>query len=325
MIPMRILTAAALCAALTPVPAFACASCGCTFTSDWLAQGLMTQPGQAVTIRYDYVPQTRLVTGTETIDPRNVLLPPEREIERRTDNHYLTLAYDKQFASDWGINVALPILWRPHRTIAEVTSSETRSNGKGIGDIRLVARWQGLSLPGSVTGLQVGLNLPTGPFHQSFSSGPGAGERVDRGLQPGTGTMQALVGAYHYRRLGSAVALIAQGQVHFALTSREAYRPGTFGEMSLSLQWLGLKLGSTTGRIIPEFQLNTRITARDSGGQADRENSGGEQVYLAPGMTAKLTPTLAVFGNVQVPLYQRVNGYQLVPRVIGATGLQVRF
>ena len=42
-------------------------------------------------------------------------------------------------------------------------------------------------------------------------------------------------------------------------------------------------------------------------------------------MTAKLTPTLAVFANVQVPLYQRVNGYQLVPRVIGATGLQVRF
>ncbi len=318
---MRIFTAAVLCAALTPVPALACASCGCTFTSDWLSQGLMTQPGQAITFRYDYVPQSRLQSGTDPIDPTTIALPPEREIERRTDNHYLTIAYDRQFASDWGLNIALPILWRPHRTIAEDTVSETRSNGKGIGDMRLVLRWQGLSRPGSVTGLQAGLTLPTGPFHRQFSNGPGAGELVDRGLQPGTGTVQALVGAYHYRRLGSEVALIAQGQVHFALTSREEYRPGTFGEASLSLQWLGLG----KGRVIPELQINTRITARDSGAASDRENSGGEQVYLAPGMTAKLTPTLAVFANVQVPLYQRVNGYQLVPRLIGSTGLQVRF
>ena len=318
---MRILNAAVLCAALTPVPAFACASCGCTFTSDWLSQGLMTQPGQAITLRYYYVPQTRLQTGTETIDPKTIALPPEREIERRTDNHYLTLAYDRQFASDWGVNVALPVLWRPHRTIVEETTSETRSNGKGIGDMRLVLRWQGLSRPGSVTGLQAGLTLPTGAFHRRFSRGPGSGELVDRGLQPGTGTVQALVGAYHYRRLSSEIALIAQGQIHFALNSREGFRPGPFGEASLSLQWLGLG----KGRLIPELQLNTRITGGDSGPASDRGNSGGEQIYLAPGLSAKLTATLAVYANVQIPLYQRVSGYQLVPRVIGSTGVQLRF
>lgn len=322
---MRVITAAALCAALAPVPAFACASCGCTFTSDWLSQGLMTQPGQAITIRYDYVPQSRLQSGTDPVDPNSITLPPEREIERRTDNHYLTLAYDKQFASDWGVNIALPIVWRPHRTIAEDTTEEARSNGKGIGDVRFMVRWQGLSRPGSVTGLQMGLTLPTGAFHRTFSSGPGAGELIDRGLQPGTGTVQALLGAYHYRRITSNVALIAQAQAHFALHSREGFRPGTIGEGSLSLQYLGLKLGSTRGRLIPELQINTRITARESGLASDRDNSGGEQVYLAPGMTAKITPTISLFANVQVPLYQRVSGYQLVPRVIGSTGLQARF
>lgn len=318
---MRILTAAVLCAALTPLPAYACASCGCTFTSDRLSQGLMTQPGQAITIRYDYIPQTRLQTGTYLVDPKTITRPPEREIERRTDNHYPTLAYDRQFSSDWGINVALPILWRPHRTITEETTTETRSNGKGIGDMRIVARWQGLSRPGSVTGLQIGLTLPTGPFHRRFSSGPEAGELIDRGLQPGTGAVQGLVGAYHYRRLSSEVALIAQGQAHFALGSREGFRPGTVGEGSLSLQWLSLG----KGRVIPELQINTRITRRDRGTAADRENSGGEQVYLAPGLSAKITPTLAVYTNIQVPLYQRVTGYQLVTRMIGSTGLQVRF
>jgi len=318
---MRILNAALLCAALTPFPAFACASCGCTFTSDWLSQGLMTQPGEAIALRYDYVPQTQLQTGTDTIDPKSIALPPDREIERRTDNHYLTLAYDRQFESDWGINVALPILWRPHRTIAEETAEETRSNGKGIGDMRLVARWQGLSRPGSVTGLQFGLTLPTGPFHRRFNKGPQAGELIDRGLQPGTGAVQALAGAYHYRRLNNEIALIFQGQIHFALNSREGFRPGTVNEASLSLQWLNLG----KGRIIPEIQINTRITGRDSGTASDRQNSGGEQIYLAPGISAKITPTLALYANVQVPLYQRVSGYQLVPRLIASTGAQLRF
>jgi hypothetical protein len=322
---MRALVAAAFCAAFTPVSAYACANCGCTFTSDWLSQGLMTQPGQAVTVRYDYVPQTRLQSGTDPINPVSIALPPEREIERRTDNHYLTIAYDRQFASDWGFNVALPIVRRPHRTIAEDTATETHSNGNGIGDARLMLRWQGLSRPGSVTGLQAGLTLPTGAFHRTFSSGPGAGELIDRGLQPGTGTVQALLGAYHYRRLSSNVALIMQGQLHFALHSREGFHPGTVGEASLSLQYLGLKLGTTRGRLIPELQVNTRLSARDSGPASDRENSGGEQVYLAPGMTAKLSPTLSFYANFQVPLYQRVSGYQLVPRMIGSTGLQVRF
>ena len=137
--------------------------------------------------------------------------------------------------------------------------------------------------------------------------------------------MQAQFGAYHYRRLSSDVALIAQAQIHFALHSREGFRPGTVSEGSLSLQYLGLKLGETRGRLIPELQINTRITGKDSGSASDRENSGGEQVYIAPGMTVKLTPTLSLYANMQIPLYQRVSGYQLVPRMIGSTGLQVRF
>lgn len=322
---MRPIKAAALCAALAPVlassPAFACASCGCTFTSDWLAQGLVTQPGQALTIRYDYVPQTVLRTDTRRVDTTQIALPPEREIEKRTDNHYLTVSYDRQFASDWGISVAVPVLWRPHRTIGEDTTSETRSNTQGLGDVRISARWQGLSTPKGVTGVQFGLVLPTGGFHQTFIAGPGAGEQVDRGLQPGSGTTQAVLGAYHYRRIGSDFAFVAQGQVQFALHARDAFRPGAIIETSAALQWLGLGKGA----IVPQVQINGKVSARDSGDNSDRANSGGEQVYIAPGFTAKLSNALSAFVNGQVPLYLRVNGYQLTPHVVFSTGLHARF
>lgn len=316
---MKSLTAAALCAALLPTPALACASCGCTFTSDWLSQGLVTQPGEAITIRYDYVPQTELRSGTDKVDPASIALPADREIERRTDNHYVTLAYDRQFASDWGFGVSVPFIARPHRTIAEGTLSESTSNVSGLGDVRLIGRWQGLSTPSGVTGLQFGLVLPTGSFHHTFKSGPAAGELLDRGLQPGSGTVQAVFGAYHYRRLAKNLALVLQAQSQVALNSREDFRPGTVGEASVSLQWLGWRT------ITPQLQLNGRINARDSGAAADRENSGGEQLYVAPGLTARLTPRLSAFGLVQLPIYRRFNGYQLAAKVIASTGLQLRF
>jgi len=316
---MNLFRTAALCAALLPTPAFACASCGCTFTSDWLSQGLVTQPGQAITLRYDYVPQSELRTGTDKVDQSTIPLPTDREIERRTDNHYVTASYDRQFANDWGFEVAVPFIARPHRTIAEDTITESRSDASGIGDVRLIGRWQGLSTPAGVTGLQFGVVLPTGSFHHRFVSGPAAGEQLDRGLQPGTGTVQAVLGAYHYRRLSSDLALVVQAQGQFALTSREGYRPGTIGEASISLQWLG---GRT---VTPQLQLNGRINGRDSGAEADRENSGGEQLFLAPGLTVRISSHLSAFGLIQVPIYRRFNGYQLASSKVVSSGLQLRF
>ena len=321
---MKPFTIAALGAALLPTPALACASCGCTFTSDWLAQGLVTQPGSAVTLRYDYVPQTVLRSGTGKVDVNAIELPSDQEIERRTLNHYITLSYDRQFANDWGFNVSLPFVTRPHRTIAEDTVSESRSTGAGFGDIKVVGRWQGLSTPQGVTGLQFGLVLPTGPFHRHFRSGPVAGELLDRGLQPGTGTVQAIAGIYHYRRLGQELALVLQAQGQTPFHSRQGFRPGAVGEASASLQWLGAG-GLGAGAVTPELQVNFRVNGRDNGPEADRENSGGEQVYLSPGLSAKLTPRLSAFGLVQLPVYQRFNGYQLAPKVTVSTGVQLRF
>ncbi|NMN05767.1 MULTISPECIES: hypothetical protein [unclassified Novosphingobium] len=311
--------AAPLALAVLPTSALACASCGCTFTSDWLNQGLVTQPGQAVTLRLDYVPQSQLRTGTTKVDTRNIDIPNEREIERWTDNVYVTASYDRQFANDWGFNVSVPFIIRPHATIAEDTDSESRSRTHGLGDIRLMARWQGLSTAKGVTGLQFGLVLPTGAFHQTFRSGPAQGEEVDRGLQPGTGTTQAVIGAYHYRRLGQDFALMLQAQAQIALNARQDYRPGTIGEGSVAVQWLGL------GRVVPQLQVNARINAQDSGLNADVDNSGGEQVYLAPGLTAPLAARVSAFAHVQLPLYQRVIGWQLAPRVNLAAGLTARF
>lgn len=296
-------------------PAHACASCGCTLTADWLSQGLAAQPGTTLSLRYDYIPQTTLRHGTNTIDRSAIDLPIDREIERYTYNHSLTLTLDHQFANDFGLDVQLPVLTRPHQTIAEDTTERSYSRTHGIGDLRIVGRWQGLSTPGTVTGIEAGLVLPTGKFSQTFRSGPEEGEEVDRGLQPGTGTVQAVLGAYHLGALTHELGYFLQVTGQTALTDRDGYKPGGFVQASAALNYTHWR------NVTPQLQLIVRATGRDSGPNADRPNSGGEQVNIAPGLSAKLGTKVVGFGFVEVPLYNNVNGYQLVPKAKASLGL----
>jgi hypothetical protein len=293
----------------------ACASCGCTLTADWLSQGLAAQPGTTLTLRYDYIPQTTLRTGTRKVDLGAIAYPTDREIERYTYNHSLTVTLDHQFANDWGLDVQLPVLTRPHSTIAENTTEPSHSDTKGIGDLRVVGRWQGLSTPGSVTGIEAGLLLPTGKFRETFDAGPEKGEEVDRGLQPGTGTVQAVLGAYHLGAISPELGYFVQATGQLPLSNRDGYKPGSFAQVSAALNYTHWR------NVTPQLQLSVRKTWRDRGPNSDRPNSGGEQVNLAPGLSAKLGTKLVGFAYVEVPLYTRVNGYQLVPKAKFSAGL----
>lgn len=308
----------ALVAAGISTPALACSSCGCNLASDWLSQGLVAQPGTNVALRYDYVPQTQLRSGRDPVDRSQIALPADREIEQSTYNHYATLSLDHAFNPVWAVNLQVPFSYRPHRTIAEDTVEQSYSRTGGLGDIRLTGRYQGFGGAG-ITGVQFGLKLPTGQFRQTFRSGPEAGEEVDRGLQPGTGTTDAIIGAYHFGRLAGAFDYVFQAEGAIPLNSRDAYRPGVAGTFSAGVHYTGWR------GIMPQLQLNLRLAAKDHGAHSDRDNSGGEQLYVAPGLSASLGGHLSAFGFAQLPVYQRVNGYQLAPRYTLSAGLQYSF
>jgi hypothetical protein len=59
------------------------------------------------------------------------------------------------------------------------------------------------------------------------------------------------------------------------------------------------------------LQLNGLVTGRDEGSEAEPEDSGGEFLFLSPGLSYLLTSRLQVYGFVQQAVYQRVNGVQL--------------
>lgn len=308
----RILLAAA--AGFLAPSALACSSCGCTLSSDWLVQG-GHYSGFHADFRFDYFNQDDLRSGTRSVSRGSIELPAPQEVQQETlnRNYNLFLDYAPQ-ASDWGFSAQVPWFDRYHATIAEGDTQVSTSHTKSLGDVRLLARYRGLSDDKSV-GVQFGVKLPTGSIHNNFISGPREGEPLDRGLQPGTGTTDLLVGAYTMGAINRDWDWFGEAILQQPLASREDFKPGTGLNVTLGARYMSLE------NVRPQVQVNARIEGRERGLDADVGNSGATLVYLSPGVNVKLTDSASLYGYLQVPIYQRVNGLQIEPRWSASVGV----
>jgi hypothetical protein len=300
-------------ATLAPDAALACSSCGCTLSSDWLIQG--GGAGWHSDFRFDYFNQDDLRSGTGRVDRGSITFPTDREIQQETINRNYNLLLDYASGGTWGVTAQIPYFDRYHTTIVEGDEDISTSHTKGIGDVRVLGRYNGFSSDGS-SGMQLGLKLPTGSFHNNFISGPQEGEPLDRGLQPGTGTTDLLVGLYNFGTVNRDWDYFAEAVLQQPLNSREGFKPGTGLNISFGVRYIGFE------RVHPQIQLNTRAEGRESGPNADAENSGATLVYVSPGVNMKLSDHAAAYAYVQVPVYQHVNGYQIEPKYSISVGIR---
>jgi hypothetical protein len=299
--------------AIAPGTAFACSSCGCALASEWFTQG--GESGVHADFRFDYFNQDDLRTGAKRVDRGGISLPAEREIQRETVNRNYNLFLDYASEDDWGVSAQVPYFNRYHTTVAEGDEELSTSHTKSIGDVRVLARYRGLA-PDRNVGVQLGLKLPTGRFRSGFIEGPQAGQALDRGLQPGTGTTDVLVGAYAFGTAGQDWGYFAEAMLQQPLDSRGDFRPGAGLNLTLGARYMGFE------QVTPQVQLNVRSERREAGGNGDIENSGATLVYLSPGLSVSLTTTASAYAYVQVPVYQRVNGFQIEPRYSVSIGIR---
>lgn len=300
--------------------ALGCSSCGCTLNSDWSSQGYTTAAGWHLDARFDYFEQSQLRSGTHSVSRDSISLPAEQEVQYETLNRNLTLGLDYSPSREWGVSVLVPMFDRPHSTYDEGETELSSSRSRGIGDVRVIGRYQGFQ-PDLSIGVQFGLKLPTGRIGDTFDSGPLTGETVDRGLQLGTGTTDLLLGVYTVRSLGASLAWFGNLMLQQPLDSRQQFKPGAGMNLTLGLRYTA----PLPANLSPQLQLNVRSEKRESGANADVENSGATLAYLSPGVSFNLSSRLDGFAFVQVPVYQRVNGLQLQPRFFSSVGLRYRF
>jgi hypothetical protein len=310
----------------------ACASCGCTLSSDWQNLQFSSTTGIKMDLRYDYLDQNQLRSGTRAISPASasqiVNNGDPQEVEKDTLNNYLTLGIDYSFNHDWGVNVQVPYIDRKHSTLGtgsngfspadEAYDSHTRN----VGDIKVIGRYQGFTSQCKF-GVLYGVKLPSGSFTQTGTStdpnNPGDSAPIDRGLQPGTGTTDAIVGAYYTDSLNQDWDYFTLAMFQKALNSRQDYKPGDGLNVNVGLRYAGIAV------FAPQVQLNYRNVQHDVGANADQISTGGTLLYISPGITAPIGQQVSAYAFYQLPLYQDVNGVQLAPRYTASVGVRYSF
>ena len=314
----RFALAAMTCCAALPFDALACSSCGCTLNSDWASQGFKSNGGFSIDLRQDYLSQTDLRSGAGRVDRGAITFPPDEEIQQKTINRITNLTLDYGFNADWGVSLQLPYVNRFHTTIVDGDTKISESRSSSIGDMRVLGRYQGFS-PEHDWGVQFGLKLPTGRHDVNFRVGPQAGAPLDRGLQPGTGSTDLLLGVYTFGPINQNLDYFAQALLQVPLRGKDEFKPGVGANLTAGVRYV------TGNAFVPHMQVNVRTERKESGDNADIPNSGATLVYLSPGATLTLTDQLKLYGFVQLPIYQRVTGLQLEPKYSVSVGLHYGF
>jgi hypothetical protein len=320
----RVYSLAAFSAVIASISAgVAHASCGsafCTLMTDRYAQGTgVPQIGWSVDLHLESVVQDQLRKGTSRINPSDVT--NEDAIERKTDNLNFIGYLSYGFNADWSLALRIPVTSRDHTHDAldedtgEFTDHE-RWNFTRLSDIQVLIRRQFLA-EGAKTSYAFfgGLKLPTGSFDVVNADGA----RAERALQPGTGTTDVVIGAAARHAVGFKDALISQISVSEALNSRDEFKPGTRFEIS------GGWSHAFSHRVGAVIQANLLVKDHDKGLEAEPNNSGLTSLNISPGITAGVGKSSTVYGYVQVPVYQRVNGIQLTPEYAISVGWTTDF
>lgn len=295
-------------AALVGTTVNAYASCGssfCATNTNWDTQGLITNPGLRVGVRYSYSQADTPRSGKSKVSNDLATGQADTEVENlRTLNQSLNLDIDFALNSQLSIALAAPWVIRDHsHTLSDGAGGGTVEQGQfsQLGDIRLMGSYQfATNNRKSGSGIRLGLKLPTGQSNWEFIPGNGAAEG---GLQPGSGSTDLILGGFYYQQVeGSSYSWFLSGQLQSATITRDDYRPGNETAVDFGMHY------SFSPSLAALLQLNANLKDRDTGnGGKVNAHSGSHSLSISPGLSFAATTKTRLYGFVQLPIYQYVN------------------
>ena len=301
-------------------PITAQASCGgafCSLSTDWDIQGVASKPGVRLDVRAEFIDQDQLLSGTHKAAPAGEVGEHD---EVRTINRNLLATLDWNINADWGLTVKVPFVSRAHQHIFNkddsfggVDPQNESWNFAGIGDVQVLARYRFYKDMHSNAGVRFGLKLPTGSIHKKNSE-----EEAERTLQLGSGSVDSLLGAYYNHHNGN-IGWFAQGMWQQTISERDNFKLGTKLSANVGVSYYA------TPDLSFMLQLNALHKAKDSGANAEPNDSGGSTISVSPGVSYRVMGNTQLYGFLQNPLYQRLNGAQLAADWSIAFGINTAF
>lgn len=279
-----------------------------------------TMPWEHSSLSFDlsqqYIDQDQPRAGTENTTVGAI---PSPEDEVRTLNRITTARAIFRPSFDWLLTASLPYVSRYHEHIHNEEGQppeRQRWSYDGIGDVQAAAtRYLGDHTQGPRFSIMAGFKAPTGVTEVPSDNG----DQPEPPARPGDGAWSLLTsagvewktevkmpgGTYGYL----PVRLSAQGRANAKGT--EEYRVGDELQAHLTSEY------PLSRAIQVGVSADARVRGKDDVGLTDseRNNTGGTWVYLSPTFRLSMAGVSAFYGGVQLPVYRRVNGIQLVSDV----------
>ncbi len=185
----------------------------------------------------------------------------------------------------------------------------------GLGDITVMALYRiyvnNDVMPTSVVAAGLGVKTPTG----SSTEKSAAGKFVHAHMQPGTGSWDPLFSVICTKMLNP---FLFQADAAYQLTTRnsEGYEFGDSFDLDLFGKYAVTRSFTVTGGLT---YFHTNMASDRFGNYTDLSsilddpaNTGGESIWFSPGIQIQPLRNGIIDMKVQFPLWERVNGVQLV-------------
>ena len=271
--------------------------------------------GGAVYFEWDHSDQNRNWSGTSKA-------PADNNADKRILTDWYVVGLNYMINRDWGMSVRIPSANRAFTTDTSATNTPDIQTFRvsTIGDIELTGMYTGFSKDMS-KGLIFGVKLPTGNY-------TAAG--FDRDTQIGTGSTDLILGGFwrgmitgdnawqYFSQIKYVQPLLTSSTFNPDLGVMADYRPGASIDAAAGITYNNWYHVGPFDKIAPLLQVIVSHREHDSGAAANPGDTGYDRVFISPGIDITKViddannRTFKLYGDIEVPVYQRVNGNQLV-------------
>ena len=304
-----------------------CGSAACSINTNWDEQS-SNHPGWTADLRYSYSRADQLRSGSSKIaaDTNNT-----GDVENlRTLNKIITAMVDYTHDDHWGVTLHLPYITRDHDHnmgpyMGATPAGYESFHANALGDIKVVGRYRWALDEASRSGMGVkfGLKLNTGKKDFVIAQTGVIPNEVT--LQPGNGSTDLIAGIFWQQSApGSDWSWFAQGMAQSSINSDATFHPGNQINLDGGTRY------AFSRNLSGLLQLNVQWNGTDSGASASltpagAASSGGRISSLTPGLSYAITSSTQLYGLVQLPIYQYMNGEQLTANSSFTLGVSHRF
>jgi hypothetical protein len=181
--------------------------------------------------------------------------------------------------------------------------------------------------PTDVLTLGLGVKTPTGSFTEKSQDG----SFVHAHMQPGTGSWDPLFSVIYTSMIGQFL-LQTDATYQFTTRNRQGYEFGDslavnlIGKYAL-IKELNMGAGLTYLRVGRAQDNHARYydPLTDSSLMDDPANTGGQSIWVSPSLQVFPVQNLSIDAKLQFPLWEQVNGIQLVSRYRFLAGISFNF